>query len=229
MSNGVRPPSTKPVWPIVVACLVLVVGITVAAVFVGMNLSDSDDDDDVAGSDNAPSYSAEDSDSKKSSNDADNQKQADEGDQQESDSSESPSPQQSDEQQSDKKNADKQQPDKKNADKENADDSSGSEPTPSDPRLECGNASTVLTTRTAEYGASICRTEDGGHVYRGMSVNIDDSLVLSATLDKATGMWVANNKSTQYTVDADTGKVTIRNSETGEVYGSQAAIEFHTK
>lgn len=43
MSYNVPPPSNKPVWPIVLACVVLVVGIAVAAVFVGINLGEDDE------------------------------------------------------------------------------------------------------------------------------------------------------------------------------------------
>ncbi|MDN5854217.1 MAG: hypothetical protein L0K86_15475 [Actinomycetia bacterium] len=225
MANSVPPPSTKPVWPIVVACLVLVAGIMVAAVFIGMNLSDSDNNN-VANRDDAPAYAGPDSGSKQKSSEAaasdekqSDEQQSDDGKQNSSDSDESESPEKSKDEKSDEpKDEESDEP----KDEE-------SESSAEDPRLDCGSASTVLTTRTAEFGASICRTADGDHVYRGMSVNIDGSLVLHATLNEATDMWVATNKTTEYTVDADTGQLTIRNAETGEVYGSQPAVKFHTK
>lgn len=214
MPNGAPPPSTKPVWPIVVACLVLVVGIMVAAVFIGMNLSDSDDDN-VASGDDAPSYVSNDEGSQQTSG-----SKASDGKQGDSDDDKQ-SPSGSDE-------SDPPAKSKGDTSNESGEGSSGSVPDADDPRLDCGSASTVLTTRTAELGASICRTADGDFVYRGMSVNIDGSLILHATLDDATDMWVASNKSTEYTVDADTGQLTIRDSETGEVQRSEPAIEFRT-
>lgn len=221
MSYNVPPPSGKPVWPIVVACLVLVIGIAVAAVFVGMNLSDSDQQ--AAGRNHAPAYATADDDA------TDDAAQTDAGQETKAKPDKTvtePEPDETDDADADDADDDESAPD--DGSDEPRDDPPETSADRDDPRLACGRATDVLTTRTATFGASICRTADGDNVYRGMSENIKGSLVLNATFDAGSDTWVATNQTYEYTVDAETGHMTIRNLETGEVYGSEPAIKFRS-
>lgn len=231
MSNdNLPPPSTKPVWPIVVACLVLVVGIAVAAVFIGMNLNDSEDE--ASGRDQAPAYatsSGDSSDDDEPSDDESSSSDDSEGDEKSDEPKDEETSDKSDEPKGDDKTDTSESPEEDGKSDAPKEDPPESNQAPEDPRLACGGATNVLTTRTATFGASICESASGDYVYRGLSDNIKGSLVLQASFDGSSGRWVATNQTYEYSVDADTGHLTIRNRENNEVYGSEPAVSFRSQ
>ena len=201
MSYNVPPPANKPVWPIVLACLVLVAGIAVAAVFVGMNLAD-DDDDAASDSRQVPTNSAGPSDEPAKSPHKTKQTEPAEDDESPK-PSDSPEPSESPETETD-------------------------EPVEPDPDLpaevDCGGDDLVLTTRTPSFAASICQTGADAYVYRGKSDDVADGIVLQAQ-QNAAGDWFATNEGYAYLIDGDTGKLTIRDGESN-VVATENAIEF---
>lgn len=232
MAYNVPSPSGKPVWPIVVACLVLVAGIIVAAVFIGMNFSDSDEQAS-SGRGSPPAYAssgddATDTSSKQKS--GDESKKKSDGPQETGPAEQTDAPEKTDGPKDDASNEPEGDGEttKPKDDASKPEDPPKDEPESTDPRLACGQGSIVLTTRTATFGASICQTTDGDHIYRGLSDNIEGSLVLRATFNGADDTWTASNQTYEYIVDAETGHLVIRDRKTGEVYGDEPAVSFQS-
>ncbi|UYM03866.1 hypothetical protein [Solicola gregarius] len=196
MSYNVPPPSSRPVWPIVLACLVLVVGIAVAAVFVGINLGE--DDDTASGS---VSVSA--------SGDGESDEPAAGPPSTVETVTETP----------------KDEQPEKSAEPRETQRPPKAVDVPSE--VDCGGDTAVLGTRTPTFAAAICRTGPGTYVYRGKSDGVADGIVLQAQRNAA-GDWFATNKGYAYIIDADTGRLTIRNGAS-EVVDSENAIQFSTR
>ena len=167
MTYQLPPPSNKPVWPIVAACLVVAAGIAVAAVFIGMNLAEDDDPDAepvaVSTSDDvqdepvdSPSPTDE-TDPNTPSGETDPSTPTDETD---------PNTPTTDDETPEPVDSPETGPGQQEIDVPGA--------------IDCGGDVRVLATRTPSFAASICRTAPGTYVYRGKSDDVDEGIVLQA-------------------------------------------------